>query len=94
MSEKQSKSFRGGKREGAGRKSGIPNRHTVAAKDAIAAAAEGLGGVPRLIAWAGEDPLNERVFWGTIYPKLLPLQVNSQVAVSGGLVLVPAKNAG
>jgi hypothetical protein len=35
-----------------------------------------LGGASRLIAWAQEDPANERAFWATIYPKLLPLQVN------------------
>lgn len=46
-----------------------------AAKDAIAEAAEKLGGVNRLVAWANEDPLNERAFWSSVYPKLLPLQV-------------------
>jgi len=25
--------------------------------------------------WVREDPLNERAFWSSIYPKLLPLQV-------------------
>lgn len=59
-----------------GRQKGTPNKATVGAKDAIAMAAEKLGGTDRLVAWAQEDPLNERVFWGTIYPKLLPLQVS------------------
>ena len=59
-----------------GRKAGSLNKTTKAAKDAIAEAAESLGGSARLTAWAKEDPANERVFWGTIYPKLLPLQVN------------------
>jgi hypothetical protein len=27
------------------------------------------------VDWAKEAPENERVFWGTIYPKLLPLQI-------------------
>jgi hypothetical protein len=58
-----------------GRPKGVPNKATTAAKDAIAAAAEGLGGTERLVAWARADPQNERVFWGTIYPKLLPLTV-------------------
>lgn len=58
---------------GKGRTPGIPNKTTRAAKEAIAAAAEGLGGVDRLIEWAKEDPLNERTFWGTIYPKLIPV---------------------
>lgn len=56
-----------------GRTKGTPNKTTKAAKDAIAAAAEGLGGVERLIDWAKEDPLNERAFWSTIYPKLIPV---------------------
>lgn len=58
-----------------GSRKGIPNKTTVAVKDAIALAAEGLGGTDRLISWAQEDPLNERAFWANIYPKLLPLQV-------------------
>jgi hypothetical protein len=58
---------------------------TVAVKDAIAQAAEGLGGTDRLVAWAQEDPLNERAFWATIYPKLLPLQVTGE---GGGPVQV------
>jgi hypothetical protein len=60
---------------GPGRPPGSRNKTTVAAKEAIALAAEGLGGTDRLIAWAQEDPLNERAFWSSIYPKLLPLQV-------------------
>lgn len=63
---------------GPGRPKGVPNKATTAAKDAIAAAAEGLGGTDRLIAWAQEDPLNERAFWSSIYPKLLPLQLTGE----------------
>lgn len=64
-----------GGKAGPGRPKGVPNKTTVIAKDAIAKAAEALGGVDRLVAWAKEDPSNEKLFWGTIYPKLLPLQV-------------------
>ncbi len=60
---------------GPGRPKGSPNKLHKAAKDAIAAAAEGLGGHERLIAWAKEDPANERAFWATIYPKLIPVQI-------------------
>lgn len=60
---------------GKGRPKGVPNKTTTIAKDAIAQAAERLGGVDRLVAWTQEDPQNEKVFWGTIYTKLLPLQV-------------------
>ena len=59
-----------------GKPKGAVNKTTLAAKDAIAQAAEALGGAERLVEWVKEDPANERVFWGTIYPKLLPLQVN------------------
>lgn len=58
-----------------GRQKGSLNKTTATAKEAIALAAEQLGGTERLVAWAKEDPANERAFWSTIYPKLLPLQV-------------------
>lgn len=60
---------------GKGRPKGSLNKTTLAAKETIAAAAEGLGGTERLIAWAQEDPANERAFWASIYPKLIPVQV-------------------
>lgn len=59
-----------------GRPKGSLNKTTQSAKEAIALAADALGGSDRLVAWAKEDPSNERAFWSTIYPKLLPLQVN------------------
>jgi hypothetical protein len=61
-----------------GKPKGALNKNTQAAKDAIAAAAEKLGGADRLVAWAQEDPANERAFWSSIYPKLLPLQVSGE----------------
>lgn len=30
-----------------------------------------------MVAWAKEDEANERIFWGSIYPKMLPLDVTS-----------------
>lgn len=41
----------------------------------IEQAAEALGGAERMVAWAQEAPENERAFWATIYPKLIPVQV-------------------
>lgn len=61
-----------------GRPKGALNKTTRTAKEAIALAAEKLGGSERLVEWVQEDPQNERVFWGTIYPKLLPLQVSGE----------------
>ena len=66
-------------RRGRGRPKGSQNRVAKEAKEAIAEAAEGLGGSDRLIAWAKESPENEKAFWQTIYPKLVG------VSVSGGL---------
>lgn len=63
---------------GKGRKKGVPNKLTGAAKDAIAFAANGLGGGPRIVEWAKEDPKNEAAFWTTIYPKLIPVQVSGE----------------
>ena len=75
---------------GPGRKKGSQNKTTVAAKEAIAIAAAKLGGSDRLVSWAQEDPSNERVFWGTIYPKLLPLQVTG---ANGGALIVQMASA-
>lgn len=58
----------------AGRKKGALNKVTAAAKDAIALAGDELGGKDRLVAWVREDPANERAFWTSIYPRLLPVQ--------------------
>ena len=63
---------------GKGRPKGALNRTTTSAKEAIAIAADKLGGAERLVAWAQKDPTNERAFWATIYPKLLPLQVSGE----------------
>lgn len=56
-----------------GRPKGSQNKLGKAVKEVIAAAAESLGGEDRLVAWAKEDPQNEKAFWTSIYPKLLPL---------------------
>jgi hypothetical protein len=74
---------------GKGRIKGSLNKTTKTAKEAIALAAEKLGGADRLVAWAQEEPQNERVFWGTIYPKLLPLQVTGE---GGGALKVLVKD--
>lgn len=60
----------------AGRPKGSVNKTTATARAMIEAAAAELGGTERMVAWAREAPENERTFWGTIYPKLLPLQVH------------------
>jgi len=61
-----------------GKPKGATSKTTRTALEAIALAAESLGGHKRLGEWAAKSPENERVFWGTIYPKLLPLQVTGK----------------
>lgn len=73
-----------------GRAKGTPNKTTRSVKEAIELAAEGLGGATRLQEWASSDPANERVFWGQIYPKLLPLQVTGE---GGGAVVLQLMGA-
>lgn len=77
MEENESKSKITGRfgKGNPGKPKGAISKTSRSAKEAIALAAEKLGGAERLVEWVQEDPLNERVFWGTIYPKLLPLQV-------------------
>lgn len=58
-----------------GRPKGTPNKLGATAKEVIAQAATNIGGTLRLTEWIREDPANERAFWATIYPKLIPVQV-------------------
>lgn len=76
---------------GPGRPKGSINKTGASAKEAIQAAAEGLGGTNRLVEWAKEDPLNERVFWGSIYPKLLPLQISGEGGAPISISLEPSE---
>lgn len=32
-----------------------------------------------MVQWAKEDPLNERAFWVSVYPKLIPVQVEGEM---------------
>lgn len=82
MSEKQSiKSSRGGKRNGAGRPAGVPNKLSAAVKDNIIEVFERIGGVESMAVWATE---NQTQFFN-LYAKLLPLQVTGE---GGGPLLV------
>jgi hypothetical protein len=76
-----------GGKPGPGRPKGSQNKVSKAAKDAIAEAAEKLGGVNRLAAWAKEAPENEKAFWSTIYPKLVTVQISGE---GGGPVRITA----
>ncbi len=61
-----------------GRPKGTPNKVTATVKEMFIGAAEGMGGMNRLVAWAKEDPANERVFWGLV-ARLIPIDVAAKV---------------
>lgn len=58
-------------RKTGGRKKGTPNKLTVAAREAMQLAFDGVGGVDGLIQWAKE---NSTEFY-KIYARLIPLEV-------------------
>lgn len=68
---------RKGHKKAGGRKPGTPNKLTQAAREIIKGCADALGGMDRMVAWAKEDPVNERIFWSSIFPRIVPLDVTS-----------------
>lgn len=63
-------------KRGRGRPKGSRNKTTATAKNIIETASDALGGAERLVEWAREDAANERAFWTTIFPKLMPVQIS------------------
>ncbi len=59
---------------GKGRPKGSKNKHGVLAKEAIAIAFDQLGGMEGLVAWAQADDDNLKVFYSSIWPKIIPVQ--------------------
>ena len=64
-------------RKTGGRRPGSPNKVTAEAKDILLGATAELGGMARLVAWVREDKVNERIYWGQIFPKMLPLDITA-----------------
>jgi len=62
-------------RAGKGRPPGAKNKTTSSAKSIIEGVTDRLGGITRLTEWVQEAPENERVFWSSIFTKLIPVQV-------------------
>lgn len=63
---------RGGKREGAGRKAGVPNKLTSSVKQSIQAVYEARGGDDALMNWAEDNRTEFYRLWG----RLLPTEVS------------------
>jgi hypothetical protein len=63
-----------GERRG-GRQTGTPNKTTVAVKEALVAAFDGMGGVKKLQSWATDNPTEFYKLWA----KLLPQDVNANI---------------
>lgn len=63
---------------GPGRPKGVPNKTTKLARHAIAEAFEKLGGTDALVTWAQADDDNLKVFYATIWPKIVPVQVTGE----------------
>lgn len=67
-----------------GRTKGTPNGTTQDVRDAILQVADGLGGAEAMLTWAKADPVNERIYWSQIFPKLLPKEVKQEVSGPDG----------
>jgi hypothetical protein len=82
-------------RKTGGRKKGVPNKNTTAVKEALQAAFEGIGGVPRLIAWAQEEPTEFYKLWSKILPQEIKQEVTGKdggaIEHSVKVVIVPQK---
>lgn len=72
-----------------GRPPGGLNKRTVAVKDALIAAFDGLGGVPKLIEWGEENPGEFFALWVKLLPREIevggnlsnPIEVNVTVTL-------------
>lgn len=72
---------------GKGRPKGTPNKITVAAKEAIQAAFDKLGGTDAFVKWA-EKEKNQTAFYAHVYPKLLPLDMKIAGELTSKIVQV------
>jgi hypothetical protein len=75
-------SSHGGKREGSGRKAGVPNKLSTTVKENVIAVFEALGGIKHMTDWATDNPNN----FYNIYAKILPTQ--TEVSGTDGQELV------
>lgn len=71
-----------GRKTGGGSRKGIPNKMTRAAREALALAFEGIGGVEALIEWAKK---NQTEFY-KLYARLIPVELHG-AAADGSIVV-------
>ena len=95
MHEKQSSiSSHGGKRDGAGRKAGVPNKISGTVRDNVISVFEQIGGTDHMRDWALENP---NQFYN-MYAKLLPLQLtgdpNNPIETISRIELVSLDDSG
>lgn len=76
--------------KGGGRPKGVPNKKTAQVKEAIELAFNQMGGVEALVAWGKKRP---DIFYGQVWPKLLPMQVNSNVTINKIVVTIGDDNS-
>lgn len=65
--------MRGGKRPGAGRPKGKPNKLTTSGREAFFLAFQGIGGVPAFVDWAKQ---NQTDFY-KLFSRTIPLDITS-----------------
>jgi hypothetical protein len=75
---------------GRGRPPGSQNKVSSEAKSIIAGVAGDLGGQEGMLAWVKADPANERLFWSSIYTKL----VASSLEANGTLEVIVRRLSG
>jgi hypothetical protein len=86
-------SNRGGKREGSGRKAGVPNKMSATVKENVISVFEALGGIEHMTIWATDNPNN----FYNIYAKILPTQTEiggidgADIPLSIGISFVSAE---
>lgn len=77
---------------GKGRKKGSVNKTTKLAKEAIAEAFDELGGKDGLVKWAKTDTENLKVFYATIWPKIIPIQTELTGKDGGAIQMEKVQN--
>jgi hypothetical protein len=68
---------------GMGRKKGVPNKTTTAAREAFQMAFDKIGGPEALAAWATKEPTE----FYKLFARLIPVDVNAKGDMSGEIIV-------